>query len=71
MYLLLQEADLDEVITQNQVNLSEQTLSSKQDLNLLGDILSRPYIYLTKQWKLFNLSHCNINDEMFEILVKN
>ena len=77
LYLLLQEAtdhdnkmitDLDGVITQTEVNLSEQTLSSEQDLNLLGDILSRPC--LAKQWELVNLSHCNIDDEMFKILNK-
>ena len=73
LYFLLQEAPgnkmvkyLDTVVTDKKLNVSEQRLNSKQDLYLLSYILSRPY--LTKQWELVNLSHCEIDDEIFEDL---
>ena len=73
LYFLLQEAPgnemikyLDAVVTDKKLDVSEQSLVSKQDLYLLGYILSRPY--LTKQWELVNLSQCKIDDEIFEDL---
>ena len=54
------------IITKSRLNLSEESIVSKQDMNLLGYILSR--YYLTKQWELVNLSHCEIDDEKFEVL---
>ena len=48
------------------LDISEQVLDSKQNLYLLGNILSRPY--LTKQWKKVNLSYCQIDDKKFRIL---
>ena len=73
LYFLLQEAPgnemvkyLDTVVTDKKLDVSEQPLNSKQDLYLLSYILSRPY--LTKQWELVNLSHCEIDDEIFEDL---
>ena len=63
----------DAVITKDTLDISEQVLELKQDLYLLGNILSRPY--LTKQWKLVNLSYCDIDDEKFrtlhEVLTRN
>ena len=73
LYFLLQEAPdnniikhLDAVVTQNMLDVSKQSLVSKQDLFLLGYILSRSY--LAKQWDLVNLSQCEIDDEMFRVL---
>ena len=73
LYFLLQEAPgnkmikyLDAVVTDKKLDVSEQSLVSKEDLYLLGYILSRPY--LTKQWESVNLSHCKIDDKMFEDL---
>ena len=73
LYFMLQEArdneiitDLDAVVAKNRLDLSEESLVSNQDLNLLGYILSRPY--LTKQWESVNLSYCEIDDEKFEVL---
>ena len=74
LYFLLQEApdnemieQLDTVVTQEMLDVSEQTLqSNEEDLHLLGYILSRPY--LTKQWELVDISHCEIDDKMFKIL---
>ena len=76
LYFLLQEAPgneiikhLDTVVTQEMLDVSEQTLQSKEeDIHLLGSILSTPY--LTKQWELVNISYCEIDDEMFKILYK-
>ena len=68
LYYVLQEApdseiikQFDAVITKDMLDISEQVLDSKQDLYLLGNILSRPY--LTKQWKKVNLSYCQIDDK--------
>ena len=76
LYFLLQEAPDNEMITEldavknivtkSRLNLSEESIVSNQDLNSLGHILSRHY--LTKQWELVNLSHCEIDDEKFEVL---
>ena len=73
LYFLLQEAPgnnmvkcLDTVVTDKKLDVSKQSLVSKQDLFLLSYILSRPY--LTKQWESVNLSHCEIDDEIFEDL---
>ena len=75
LYYVLQEApdseiikQFDAVITKDMLDISEQVLDSKQDLYLLGNILSRPY--LTKQWKKVNLSYCQIDDKKFKILVE-
>ena len=73
LYYVLQEApdseiikQFDAVITKDMLDISEQVLDSKQDLYLLGNILSRPY--LTKQWKKVDLSYCQIDDKKFRIL---
>ena len=70
LYYVLQEAPksevieyIDAIITKDELDISEQVL---EDLYLLGNILSRPY--LTKQWKSVNLSYCEIDDEKFRIL---
>ena len=73
LYYYLQEApeseviqQFDAVVTKDMLDISEQVLDQKQDLHLLGNILSRPY--LTKQWKSVNLSYCEIDDKKFKIL---
>ena len=73
LYFLLQEAPDNEmieylgiVVSHSKLDVSEHSLCLKQDLYLLGYILSRPY--LTKQWESVNISHCEINDELFEVL---
>ena len=73
LYFLLQEAPdnemiecLDSVVTHNKLDISGQPLGKKEDLYLLGYILSRPY--LTKQWKFVDISHCEIDDEKFKVL---
>ena len=73
LYYYLQEApeseviqQFDAVVTKDMLDISEQVLDLKQDLRLLGNILSRPY--LTKQWKSVNLSYCEIDDNKFKIL---
>ena len=73
LYYYLQEApeseviqQFDAVVTKDMLDISGQVLDLKQDLRLLGNILSRPY--LTKQWKSVNLSYCEIDDNRFKIL---
>ena len=72
LYFVLQEAHnnviierLDSLVTQQTLNVSGEPLYEK-NLYLLGYILSRPY--LTKQWKIVDISHCGIDDEKFKIL---
>ena len=72
LYLCLQEAPGNEITEQLQVVIGEDTLDlskeklSEKDVDLLGYILSRPY--LTPQWRKVDLSHCDIDDDKFEIL---
>ena len=76
LYYFLQEAPDNEelfkllniVVTKNFLDVSGQAvnLENKKDLELLGYILSRPY--LTNHWNKVNLSHCKIDDESFEVL---
>ena len=76
LYYFLQEAPDNEelfkllniVVTKNYLDVSGQAvnLKNKKDLELLGYILSRPY--LTNRWDKINLSHCKIDDESFEVL---
>ena len=73
LYYLLQEApdnemieDLDSVVTQKMLDVSGEPLGETKDLYLLGYILSRPY--LTKQWKVVDISSCEIDDEKFKVL---
>ena len=74
LYFLLQEAPdnemvkhLDVLVSENRLDVSEQTLDLK-DLRLLGFILSRPSLTLTKQWELVDISNCEIDDEKFRVL---
>ena len=76
LYYFLQEAPdnvlirlLDVVVTPKHIDVSGQTVrlkKEKADLELLGYILSRPYI--TDQWDMVILSSCEIDDESFEVL---
>ena len=73
LYFLLQEAPdngiikhLGTVVTHNKLDISKHLLGLTQDLFLLSHILSRPY--LTKRWEVVDLSHCEINDEIFVAL---
>ena len=74
LYYFLQEApDNDELfqllniaVTKNCLDIIGQPVENKKDLELLGYILSRPY--LTNQWDKVNLSHCKIDDTNFEVL---
>jgi len=72
LYMCLQEAPGNEITEQLQVVIGEDSLDlskeklSDKDVDLLGYILSRPY--LTTQWKKVDLSHCDIDDGKFEIL---
>ena len=73
LYYYLREAPdnkvikhFDAVVTKDELDISEQILDLQQDLYLLGNILSRPY--LTKQWKKVILSYCQIDDKKFRIL---
>ena len=76
LYYFLQEApdnemiqDLNVVVTQDQLDVSGEILNLKEtktNLELLGYILSRPY--LTNQWDRVILSSCKIDDESFEVL---
>ena len=72
LYFLLQEASgnkiiehLNIVVSESRLDISKQSLNLK-DIRLLGFILSRPY--LTKQWKLVDISNCQIDDENFQVL---
>ena len=72
LYMCLREApgneiaeQLSNIIGQNSLDLSKENLNEK-DVNLLGYILSRPY--LTSKWKHVNLSVCDIDDDKFEVL---
>ena len=73
LYYFLQEAPdnlliqlLDVVVTPKHIDVSGQTVKEKVDLELLGYILSRPYI--TDQWDMVILSSCEIDDGSFEVL---
>ena len=76
LYYFLQEAPdneiiklLDVVVTPKRLDINGQTVNIKEakiDLELLGYILSRPYI--TDQWDMVILSSCEIDDESFEVL---
>ena len=76
LYYFLQEAPdnemiqhLNVVVTQNQLDVSGEIVNLKEaktNLELLGHILSRPY--LTNQWDRVILSSCKIDDESFEVL---
>ena len=76
LYFFLQEAPgneitqlLNVVVAQNMLNISGQNINLKEkktDLELLGYILSRPY--LTRQWNKVILSCCKIDDESFKLL---
>ena len=73
LYFLLQEAPdnemikyLDTVVSHSKLDVSGEPLGKKEDLHLLGYILSRPY--LTKQWKFVDISQCGIDDEKFKVL---
>ena len=72
LYMCLQEAPGNEliehlqmVIGKNCLDLNKEQLT-EEDINLLGYILSRPY--LTSQWKTVSLSSCNIDDNKFVVL---
>ena len=73
LYFLLLEApsnkmseQLYSVVSQKTLNVSRHPLGKKEDLYLLGYILSR--LYLTKQWKFVDISHCEVDDENFKVL---
>ena len=77
LYFFLQEAPPDNtiivrlklIVTPQHIDISGQTVKlekKKADLELLGYILSRPY--LTDQWDKVILSSCEIDDDSFEVL---
>ena len=73
LYFWLQEVpdhemikNLDVVVTKNKLDLSGHILYLKHDVYLLGYVLSKSY--LIKQWESVDLSYCEVDDEMFEVL---
>ena len=56
---------LHKVIGNNCLDLSQEKLLGK-NVDLLGYILSRPY--LTSQWEKVDLSKCDIDDDKFQVL---